>query len=99
MWKRNVSPNKIQTLLSKPMNDDITELQELSPRRRQNLVAMLQGLLREVEQQQAIVCLVQPPRLRRQSTQQQWVILTEGDEVRQIRALITLYTNKKGSAL
>jgi len=81
------------------MNDDITELQELSPRRRQNLVAMLQGLLREVEQQQAIVCLVQPPRLRRQSTQQQWVILTEGDEVRQIRALITLYTNKKGSAL
>jgi len=99
LWKRNVSPNKIQTLLSKPMNDDITELQELSPRRRQNLVAMLQGLLREVEQQQAIVCLVQPPRLRRQSTQQQWVILTEGDEVRQIRALITLYTNKKGSAL
>ncbi len=81
------------------MNDDITELQELSPRRRQNLVAMLQGLLREVEQQQAIVCLVQPPRLRRQSTQQQWVILTEGDEVKQIRALITLYTNKKGSAL
>ncbi len=81
------------------MNDDITELQELSPRRRQNLVAMLQGLLREVEQQQAIVCLVQPPRLRRQSTQRQWVILTEGDEVRQIRALITLYTNKKGSAL
>jgi len=81
------------------MNDDITELQELSPRRRQNLVAMLQGLLQEVEQQQAIVCLVQPPRLRRQSTQQQWVILTEGDEVRQIRALITLYTNKKGSAL
>lgn len=80
------------------MNDDITELQELSPRR-QNLVAMLQGLLREVEQQQAIVCLVQPPRLRRQSTQRQWVILTEGDEVRQIRALITLYTNKKGSAL
>ncbi len=78
------------------MNDDITELQELSPRRRQNLVAMLQGLLREVEQQQAIVCLVQPPRLRRQGTQQQWVILTEGDE---IRALITLYTNKKGSAL
>ena len=78
------------------MNDDITELQELSPRRRQNLVAMLQGLLREVEQQQAIVCLVQPPRLRRQSTQRQWVILTEGDE---IRALITLYTNKKGSAL
>ncbi len=81
------------------MNDDITELQELSPRRRQNLVAMLQGLLREVEQQQAIVCLVQPPRLRRQSTQRQWVILTEGDEVKQIRALITLYTNKKGSAL
>ncbi len=81
------------------MNDDITELHELSPRRRQNLVAMLQGLLREVEQQQAIVCLVQPPRLRRQSTQRQWVILTEGDEVRQIRALITLYTNKKGSAL
>jgi len=81
------------------MNDDITELQELSPRRRQNLVAMLQGLLQEVEQQQAIVCLVQPPRLRRQSTQRQWVILTEGDEVRQIRALITLYTNKKGSAL
>lgn len=78
------------------MNDDITELQELSPRRRQNLVAMLQGLLREVEQQQAIVCLVQPPHLRRQSTQRQWVILTEGDE---IRALITLYTNKKGSAL
>ena len=78
------------------MNDDITELHELSPRRRQNLVAMLQGLLREVEQQQAIVCLVQPPRLRRQSTQRQWVILTEGDE---IRALITLYTNKKGSAL
>jgi len=81
------------------MNDDITELQELSPRRRQNLVAMLQGLLQEVEQQQAIVCLVQPPRLRRQSTQRQWVILTEGDEVKQIRALITLYTNKKGSAL
>jgi len=81
------------------MNDDITELHELSPRRRQNLVAMLQGLLREVEQQQAIVCLVRPPRLRRQGTQQQWVILTEGDEVRQIRALITLYTNKKGSAL
>ena len=81
------------------MNDDITELHELSPRRRQNLVAMSQGLLREVEQQQAIVCLVQPPRLRRQSTQRQWVILTEGDEVRQIRALITLYTNKKGSAL
>ncbi len=81
------------------MNDDITELQELSPRRRQNLVAMLQGLLHEVEQQQAIVCLVQPPRLRRQSTQRQWVILTEGDEAKQIRALITLYTDKKGSAL
>lgn len=50
------------------MNDDITELHELSPR-------------------------------RRQSIQRQWVILTEGDEVKQLRALITLYTDKKGSAL
>ncbi|GEM_PF-1711974 len=81
------------------MSDDITELQELSTRRRQNLVAMLHGLLREVEQQQAIVCQVVPPHLRRQSTQQQWVILTEGDEAKQIRALITLYADKKSGGI
>jgi hypothetical protein len=76
-------------------DDDMTELRELSARRRQNLLALLQGLLREVEQQQAVVCAVQSPHLRRQRTQRQWVILSDGGGVKQIRALITLYADKK----